>query len=556
MLSSVALREMADEPRLCRDIRVSCVTTFLNAERYLAEAIESVIAQNYPHWELLLVDDGSTDGSRAIAKSFVDRFPERIRLLFHSQGRNEGKSVSRNLGIASAASDIIALLDADDIWMPDKLDAQMQIFANCPQVDFVYGPVIYHYGWTGRPQDAARDFISPIGVPADQPIAPPLVTARMLEVEARRQESICPYPSAVSFRRSLFDRAGGFEPEFRQVYDDAIFFAKALAVGCSYATARPFCKYRLHPAQRLSHSYENAAADSVDAAEARFLNRSRTFFEEQQIVDKRLRQALAEASRRYQSPHSQGTLGRLKLIKPLLARHLRPLRRALRQQFRAEGPRNGTVRWGDLGRSPIAVPGHVNARGGSIPDHHFELGLKQFAHDLRGDCAEFGDDVLLRRHCACPAATFAVLDPGRIYEGVAWTKKAQFDCILAHDMLRFCANPFAALTRLAELLKPGGRLLASLSGVAPTLDDPRDRWRFTTEGAQRLFAHSKDLVLTDIQPWGGLDVASAVLHGMGLDDLPAGSRDRLDKTFPVTIFVRAERRDVDALFPKSSRKGP
>ena len=77
---------------------VSVVIPVWNAERFLAEAIESVLAQTWPHWELLLADDGSTDRSAEIARSWESRHPGKIRCLEHPGRANRGESASRNLG--------------------------------------------------------------------------------------------------------------------------------------------------------------------------------------------------------------------------------------------------------------------------------------------------------------------------------------------------------------------------------------------------------------------------------------------------------------------------
>src|SRR5258706_2880162 len=78
---------------------VSVVVIFLNAERFISEAVESVVAQTYGNWELLLVDDGSNDGSTEIARSYAAKFPDKIRYLEHHGHENRGMSASRNLGI-------------------------------------------------------------------------------------------------------------------------------------------------------------------------------------------------------------------------------------------------------------------------------------------------------------------------------------------------------------------------------------------------------------------------------------------------------------------------
>ncbi|MEL7158651.1 MAG: glycosyltransferase family 2 protein, partial [Actinomycetota bacterium] len=100
---------------------VSVIVIFLNEERFLADAVASVVAQEGCRWELLLVDDGSTDGSPAIAQALATADPDRIRYLTHPGGGNQGMSAARNLGIAHARGHWLTFLDADDTWRPGKL---------------------------------------------------------------------------------------------------------------------------------------------------------------------------------------------------------------------------------------------------------------------------------------------------------------------------------------------------------------------------------------------------------------------------------------------------
>src|SRR5262245_58400693 len=104
---------------------VSAIIIFLDEERFLAEAIETSIGQDYPDWELWLVDDGSTDRSTAIAREFAARMPDRIRYCEHEGHANRGMSAGRNLGLDHARGGYIGFLDADDVWEPEKLREQV-----------------------------------------------------------------------------------------------------------------------------------------------------------------------------------------------------------------------------------------------------------------------------------------------------------------------------------------------------------------------------------------------------------------------------------------------
>ena len=111
----------ADRPPL-----VSIIISFLNAERFLGEAIESVFLQTYDNWELLLVDDGSTDGSARIAQRLRGCCPNKVFSFEHPGRTNLGLPRSRNLGLQKARGRYVALLDADDVWLPSKLEEQVR----------------------------------------------------------------------------------------------------------------------------------------------------------------------------------------------------------------------------------------------------------------------------------------------------------------------------------------------------------------------------------------------------------------------------------------------
>jgi len=101
---------------------VSIIMPAYNAEKYIADSIRSVLAQTYSNWELIVVDDGSTDRTANIVREFAGH-DGRVRYIFQENGRL-GKA--RNTGIANAAGSLIAFLDSDDLWIPKKLQMQLQ----------------------------------------------------------------------------------------------------------------------------------------------------------------------------------------------------------------------------------------------------------------------------------------------------------------------------------------------------------------------------------------------------------------------------------------------
>lgn len=114
---------------------VSVIMPCYNGERFLRAAIESVVAQTFGNWELLIVDDGSTDRTAAIAREFEQNHPGRIRVL--SQ-RNSGVTVARNAAIRAAHGTHFAFLDSDDLWPLTKLERQAALCARRPDLAFAY----------------------------------------------------------------------------------------------------------------------------------------------------------------------------------------------------------------------------------------------------------------------------------------------------------------------------------------------------------------------------------------------------------------------------------
>jgi glycosyltransferase involved in cell wall biosynthesis len=100
---------------------VSCVVPVFNGEAYLREALDSILGQTYPHVEPIVVDDGSTDGTEAIARAYGDR----VRYVGQA---NAGPAAARNAGIEASSGDLVAFLDADDLWHPEKLRLQVARF--------------------------------------------------------------------------------------------------------------------------------------------------------------------------------------------------------------------------------------------------------------------------------------------------------------------------------------------------------------------------------------------------------------------------------------------
>jgi glycosyltransferase involved in cell wall biosynthesis len=215
--------------------RISVILAFLDEETFIEEAIETILAQDFRDFELLLVDDGSTDGSRAIAEFYASRFPDRIAVLAHPDNANRGTSASRNLGLAHARGELIVFTDADDAWRPNRLREQLAILDAHPEVGMVCGTANYWRSWNG-----GRDRLVPTGQILDAAVFPPDTTLSLYPLGSGAA------PCDPMIRRGVIDEVGGWEEGFCWLYDDIAFHAKIYLRCGVWLSSNVWYDYRIH----------------------------------------------------------------------------------------------------------------------------------------------------------------------------------------------------------------------------------------------------------------------------------------------------------------------
>jgi glycosyltransferase involved in cell wall biosynthesis len=276
---------------------VSCIIIFFNGEKFFEEAIESVFAQSYDNWELLLADDGSSDRSTAIAQAYAQKYPDKVRYLEHENHQNRGMSATRNLGIRNAKGQYIAFLDADDVWLPHKLARQVEIIESQPDVGMVYGRSQYWLSWTGNPEDIQRDYI-PDAYLSPQIYHPPTLLTQCYPLG----HATPPPPSDIMLRREIIELLGGFEAGYQgiyQLYEDQAFFAKLYLQYPVFVSGECWDKYRLHPDSCGSVVNKSGNYQIVRQF---FLNWLENYLSAQKIQDAQVWKALNNALLAYRNP--------------------------------------------------------------------------------------------------------------------------------------------------------------------------------------------------------------------------------------------------------------
>lgn len=201
--------------------RVSIVIPAYNQAAYLGEAIQSALNQTYRDYEIIVVNDGSTDTTSEIASRYKDQ------IVYICQ-ENRGLSGARNTAIRNARGEFIALLDADDVWLPEFLEKAVPLFSSYPQAAMVYSGYRYIDSQGNE-----------IGVPTRKVVPPDLATQIFLKYGNWL------VPSAVVFRRDFAIEVGLFDEELKAV-EDTDLWMKLSRKGLMVGIPDDLVKYRRH----------------------------------------------------------------------------------------------------------------------------------------------------------------------------------------------------------------------------------------------------------------------------------------------------------------------
>jgi glycosyltransferase involved in cell wall biosynthesis len=308
---------------------ISVITPFLNLERYLSAAIESVRAQTFVDWELILVDDGSSDRSIEIATAGATK-DSRIRLI-RSNGR--GAAAARNTGLRIGSGRFITFLDGDDLFEPDKFEKDIEAFEANPQAMLTYGPTLWWF-----PDEPRQNWVEPMSGEADRLHMPP----GLLEKVILRQRSHVPCICAVMVRREALQSVGGFDESF-QLYEDQTLLVKLLLRYPAFVTDTPTSRYRQHADSASARATASGVYDRVKPHSARvdFLEWVNSYVLESNLMTPRLDRSIRFAFAHSLAPRLPVTLhdriDRAAETGRLLIQRLRP-RRILTRIYRLIRP--------------------------------------------------------------------------------------------------------------------------------------------------------------------------------------------------------------------------
>lgn len=523
---------------------VSIIMPFFNGELFIRESIESVMNQTYHNWELLLVDDGSSDKSTQIAKDFVGHYPENIYYYDHNDHHNLGVPVSRNLGLRHAKGKYVAFLDSDDVWLPHYLERQIADLESFPEAGMVYGPAKIWHGWTGKLEDMNCDRIQELAIKPDTLYRPLHLLSHFI-----RNKGATPCPSASLLRRSVIEQLGGMEEAF-SLYEDQALFAKVCIESPIFVSGQCIMKYRRHP-QSLCVIGDNTRQSYTERHA--FLRWLEAYLSEIKIRDIHLLATLKQELFPYRHP-TLYQLIKKKGVKSFMSSMIslatpKPLKREIRKYFHFLAILKARVR---LTLKPEALSTKWGFDRG-LPIHRFYLEqfLKEYSSDIQGHCLEFQGDSYTTRFGGAgvtkldilhiddsnPKATIIadLTQPNEIPDN-------SFNCIICTHVLHMIFDFNKAITEIHRILKPGGILLVAVPHISMCGENTHEIWRFTPEGLQMALARVFGKVNVGINAYGNSLTAAGELRGLVAHEFTKRELRCHDLRFAIEVCARASKK--------------
>lgn len=512
---------------------ISVIIPCYNHGSYLPEALASIRRQDYPALEIIVVDDGSTDDTRAVAR----RYPE-VAYLYQA---NQGPSAARNAGIARSTGQYLVFLDADDWLLPHALKINAQYLHQNPALAFVSGGHEKVYAATGQRQDDSR--------PVARDHYQQLLQGNYIGMHA-----------AVMYQRWALAESA-FDPAIRSGEDYDLYLRLARNHPVAHHP-HPVAAYRLHRANTSANipwMLTNVLAVLKNQEQYLRTPSERQAYERGQQVWQDYYGALPSQKAGVPAqptpalPFRSPLLLKTTMLKKFLKRHLpEPGLRLLHQAgvYRAYVPTVGQVNLGDFGRTTPFSTEFGYDRGGPVDRYYIERFLGRESQLVRGRVLEIGDNEytlgfdkgvtqsdILHVKPGNPRATLI----GDLSDAPQLPDNA-FDCLILTQTLHLIYDYKAALATCYRILKPGGALLLTVPGLTPI-----DRgawketwyWSFTDAALHRLLAETFPASQVEIGSFGNVFVATAFLYGMGLSEITEEQLAVYDPQFQVINTVRA-----------------
>lgn len=540
---------------------ITVVITCYNQGKYLREAIESVLVQNYENTEIIVIDDGSTDHTKFVANSYP-----RIKYVYQL---NQGVSSARNSGIAHAKGEFICFLDADDWLLPEALISNLHYIEGNKELAFVSGAYMFvqmHYPFT--------QFVSAekLNIEERYPINEPKVPVKKDHYIHFLKGNYIGMHAAVLYPRWVFDEFK-FDPSLTGCEDYDLF----LRISRKYPVldhATPIAAYRRHQNNTTANTsmmlyFALAVLDRQKkslktAEEENCLLEGKANWENhyvnvvyQNMLNPLYQHKIEDVQflwlnnkKLYFNYHiKKFKLEYKKFLKKILPLPAVKVFKSLSN--RTYTPPVGKVNMGDFARTEPFSRAFGYNRGGPVDRYYIDNFLEKNSAIIKGRVLEIGDNEYTIRFGGSKVTQSDILHVNEANSNATFIGDLtnaphlpdnSFDCIVLTQTLHLIYDYKDAIKTCYRILKPGGSLLLTIPGIT-SIDAGEWKstwyWAFTDIAIKRVLEETFDANNIAINAFGNILSATAFLYGMGLSELKKQQLDLYDPSYQVTITAIA-----------------
>jgi len=517
---------------------ISVIIHFLNSEKYLSKAIESVLKQTFTDWELVFVDGGSSDNSFNIAKHYQDKLPKRVRIFKYKGNGTLGIFSSRVWGAKEARSPILALLDSDDEWHPQFLERHYAIYKLFfgSTKGMIFCPMVY---WREDPVFAAKSFVQVTPRPGMH--YPPTL---LLDFIRNGYKMSAGNSSVMIDKEIVIEAESLIGMAAEKTGDDQFLWSFIILKYPIFISSEPLVRYRLWSGStcattnrirtiyiRIRHlewllgyiknNYRGISKERLVREVAKELIQARTIIGESIKISNILI---------WWGKLSNSIRGRAKRIIAILYKFFKVFTRLA---FLG-GIKPFSYRWG-------------SDRG--LPIHRYYLShfLKEFSNDIKGNCLEFGEDTYILTFGGDKVRSIDILhindqNPKATIVGDLTKPNAipsnKFDCIICTHVLHLVLEFDKFVSDLYRILKPGGVLLLAVPHISMCDPDIHEFWRFTPEGLKLLLTKMFPEEHIETRAYGNSLTAAGEIRGLVSYEFTPLELDTHDEKFCVEVCAR------------------
>jgi len=521
---------------------VSIIIPCYNSGKYLSECIDSILFQDYTDFEIIIVNDCSSDNTSQIATNYA-KVDIRIKVTSTSDVQSMGASNARNKGFEISKGEYVVFLDSDDIWLPTSLKRLVNLIEEHNEVGWLIGNCIYFKDFRynlDSYQYSKYDFEE--GVYEKFELLPKFI----------RNFNQTPSQGAAIIKRDVIIKIKGWENEFKMTFTDQAFYSKILCETKTFVTYDYFLLYRNHEESSSMKSFRNGEFKKNEKIYFQWLIRNIQSYEfrEKDEVSQYATKMIDEIDDWDVKTIAQVDFwGSLIHKAKKLPRKFKTLSSVLFKIAFRYIPKNIYRHFLHQGVKPYSQE-YGTDRGKEIARYYVECFLEQNTKLLEGNCLEFQAPTYLLKYADPRKCKMNVihLEDSNVLANIVGdlTQKNTipsnyFDCIICTHVLHVVYKKEKFLSEINRILKPGGFLLLAVPGVSMCDYSWNELWRFTELGIQQMLEQKFDKDCIQVKGYGNSLVAAGQIRGLAKEEFSLKELKYYDGRFAVEICALAQK---------------